>query len=114
MRVHVIVKRQHAQEHVDGGRPPAQPDLAVPFGLFELRAAELDPLGHCREDVLRALGTDEDVDVEVSRAAGFQRAVAQRDGASDRVRYAGVVERVVDRQQLIAELAHARSLIRGG
>src|SRR4029077_17036331 len=114
MSLYVIMERQHAQKQVDGRDTPAQPGLAVPFGVLEVHSAELDALRQCREHVPRALRTDEHVDVDVSGTAGFERAVAERDRAADRMRDASCVEPVVDREQLIAELAHERSRISGG
>ena len=63
---------------------------------------------------LRALRTGEDIDIDVSRPARFERAIAERDRTSDRVGYLRRVERVVNGEQLIAELAHERSRISGG
>ena len=86
VRLDVIVERQHAQEQVDGVMPQRSLTWPSRSSLLEVHAAELDALGQRREDVPRALGPDEHVDVNVSGTTRFERAVAERDRASDRVR----------------------------
>ncbi len=82
--------------------------------MLQAHATELHPLGQHCEDVSRTLGACEDVDIDVPRAAGFERAIGKRDRAPDRVRNPRRVERVVNRKQLIAELTHERRRINGG
>src|SRR5581483_65378 len=109
-----IVERQHTEEEIHWRDAPTQPDLAVSFGAVQLLSAELDTPGHRGEHITRPPRIDKDVHVHVARASRLQYAVAERDRAADRVRNPGAVKAVVHSEQLIAELAHRLSLIKGG
>jgi hypothetical protein len=108
------VKAQNAEEQVDRRLLPPHPHLPVAFCLLEGEPRDRDALRQRGEHVLDAVRADEHVDVEIARSARFERAVAERDRAADRMRYPRQLERVVHGEQTLAQLAHAASRINGG
>ncbi len=79
--------------------PGSEPHLPFTFEPFKPLATHLDAVRKRREDLTRAIGPDEYVEVEVTRAARVQRAVPERNRSPDCVGDAGSLQRIVHGKQ---------------
>ena len=90
------MKVARVREHVDGSRVPPQAHLAVTYTRLEVSIA----LAHAARQRGEHLGgtgcIDEDVHVDVDRAAGTFGAPRQRERAPERMRQPGMIERGVE------------------
>src|SRR5918994_5507414 len=76
----VAVELVNGEEQIEGRVRPPHPNLPVAFGGLDLDPSHRDAFGQTREHIRRSGGPDEQVHVDVTRAARLFGAVGERDG----------------------------------
>ncbi len=94
------------EEQVDRRVVPEDAHLSVAFDLVDVVIRPRD-LGRQRgENGTRIVGRNEQVQIDVARAAGLGDVEGQGQRASERMRDADLLERVLDGQRLLGERRH--------
>lgn len=98
---HLTKELVSIEEHIYRSVVPHQSHLPVVSSHYPIRGRDGDFARHRIEHRIGPIHADENVHIDVSRAARFLRAIGQRDRSTERVRNSLLIQSCVNREQAL-------------